>query len=112
MIAAEHARWLRVLAVGVEVAIVSPGICVRIERVARAEERRVLVSCGDERAYRRSDGCRIGVELDERIEPVTQAHRDAVERRDLGRWLRALPDEEPTLNQLRAMRRAYYEAVP
>lgn len=103
--AAERQAWLRSLDPGDEVAIVSPDICVQIERVARvrADDR---VVTGNTRVYRVSDGRRIGVEIDERIEPVTQEHREAVERQELGRWLRALPDQDPTLEQLRAMRRA------
>lgn len=108
----EHASWLRRLAPGDEVAIVSPEICVQIERVARvrADGRVVTVLCGDARAYRVSDGQRIGVEINERIEPVTDAYREEAERHALMRWLRSLPGQDPTLEQLRAMRAAHARA--
>jgi hypothetical protein len=107
-----HARWLDTLAPGDEVAIVSPGICVEIERVARvrADGRVVTVLGHSTRTYRVSDGQRIGVEIEEHLEPVTQEHRDAVEHQDLGRWLRAVAAGEPTLEQLRAMRAAHARA--
>ena len=107
-----RAEWLSALEPGDEVAIVSPQICVQIERVARvrADGRVVTVLCGDARAYRVSDGQRIGVEIDERIEPVTDAYREESEKHDLMRWLRALPGQDPTLEQLRAMRAAHARA--
>lgn len=101
----DRASWLASLAPGDEVAIVSPQIQVRIERVSLADARHVVVQCGDARRYRRVDGHRVGVEYlaDEHLVPVTQEHRDAIERDELLRRLRAVLDAEPTLDELRAM---------
>lgn len=109
--AREYLAWLDGLAPGDEVAIVSPGICVRIERidVVHPDGRTVSVRCGDVRVYRRADGERVGVAIAEHIEPVSRAHRDEIERHDLVRWLRSLPGAEPTLEELRAMRAAFDE---
>lgn len=117
---AEYVAWVQGLQAGDEVAIPSswgPPRIVRIDRVTKTQV--ILYGGGRYSRSGRGVGQRVGIYSVGRIEPVTDSHREEIERAELVAWLDGIVEllnrrsvDGVSTAQLRAMRQAHDAAAP